>query len=151
MTSKQDLLEALKEAGGPSRELDAMVRAVLFGDFVHCDANMLSTCYNYPDCSDWDGCGEPIGMSDERKSYPSDWRDDERLPAYTSSLDASLALLERVLPGWVGEISTIGCATIARPGIKRPAFHGDADTPALALCIAIVEALIAQEQETEHD
>ena len=143
------LIEKLEAAEGPSRELDAMVRAVLFGDFVHCDANMLSTCYNYPDCSDWDGCGEPIGMSDERKSYPSDWRDDERLPAYTSSLDASLALLERVLPKWVGEISTIGCATIARPGIKRPAFHGDADTPALALLIAIVEALDAMEQNDE--
>ena len=32
------------------------------------------------------------------RSYPSDWRDDERLPRYTDSVDAALALAEKVLP-----------------------------------------------------
>lgn len=66
------------------------------------------------------------------------------VPAYTTSLDAALALCERVLPGWdwlisqgVGEPAT---ACMSPSGIV----HGvevTAATPALALCIAVLKAI----------
>ena len=73
------------------------------------------------------------------------------------SLDAALALAERVLPGWLWQVTTI---TTAIGGIRKPfavvmnpdddnddiRTFGEATTPALALCIAILKARATQEQ-----
>ena len=63
----------------------------------------------------------------------------ELVPAYSTSLDAALALASRVLPGWdfiVGR--TNGGLTIhAQVGPGEMQFG---NTPALALCIAVLRA-----------
>lgn len=66
------------------------------------------------------------------------------IPPVTTSLDAALALLERVLPGWAG----IGVATtrtgwgavLCEKEQDTEAFVTNAPTPALALCIVILRA-----------
>ena len=63
----------------------------------------------------------------------------------TQSLDAALALAERVLPGWRKFVEVVGdgrgsaCVFLAHEAIDRPWFH--APTPALALCISILRAI----------
>ena len=69
-----------------------------------------------------------------------------RPPNYTASLDAAVSLVERVLPGCTVDL-TIGALSDAQVMDADAAIHGnaeDAPTPALALCLACVRALIAQ-------
>lgn len=68
-------------------------------------------------------------------------------PRYTSSLDAALALVTRVLPGWYGVVSFGGTsgaqeAALSPPG-KTPAVavETSAATPSLALLAAMLKAL----------
>ena len=69
----------------------------------------------------------------------------------TTSLDAAIALAERVLPGWAVEVSRINAGTSrCTANIWMPSQRGaqlgsgrvfvDASTPALALCIATLRA-----------
>lgn len=61
--------------------------------------------------------------------------------AYTTSLDAALALAERVLEGWqVGMWTTKQNAVGSVLRDDGGAFDATAATPALALCIAILRA-----------
>lgn len=60
-------------------------------------------------------------------------------PSYTTSLDAALALAERVLPGWFLSLDTSGVHARLWIG-ERPSFAGLAATAPLALCIAILKA-----------
>jgi len=68
--------------------------------------------------------------------------------AFTSSVDAALALVERVLPGWwwaVGQYSGgAASANVSRDG-KRHGPDVMAPTPALALLAALLTALLAEE------
>jgi hypothetical protein len=69
-------------------------------------------------------------------------------PPLTTSLDAALALAERVLPGWGWEISHDDCignyyAWVGKDFyLHGPQEHlrGIQETPALALCIAVLKA-----------
>ena len=61
----------------------------------------------------------------------------------TSSIDAAVALFERVLPGWSWGIGSDG-ASIWMNATKL-CFESDGQ-PALALCRAIVAAMIAKEE-----
>jgi len=70
--------------------------------------------------------------------------------AFEGSLDAAKAMHEAVLPGWSGEARMSGFgggqAAVWNP-MKRPGqdFRVDSQDPARAWLIAILEALIAQE------
>ena len=76
--------------------------------------------------------------------------------AYNGSMDAAIALMKAVLPGWVWALSSIGNREEdPRPiamifdGAKKNIKDGEeimaqADTPAHALLIAILQALIAK-------
>lgn len=74
-------------------------------------------------------------------------------PPYTASLDAALALVERVLPGWGFYLrrDKDGCGC----GLVHPEFprvtpgHQEAPTPALALLAALLRALDTQSQQDE--
>lgn len=65
-------------------------------------------------------------------------------PNYTASLDAALALAERVLPGWEGEIDFgrrgFACLYPEQPYPAHLEYNAEASTPALALCAAILRA-----------
>lgn len=86
----------------------------------------------------------------------------------TTSLDAALALAERVLPGWSyglngevggGALATLeqpdvdlGGGVIASPGLcGLQEFDGEAATPPLALCIAILKATTAAQSSLGGD
>lgn len=93
-------------------------------------------------------------IANQHDGYPGRWPFAEgsplslRTPAVTTSLEAALALAERVLPGWAWGVSNVpglisdgilyqpdglgGFSTSVRVGHK---------TPALALCLAILRAI----------
>lgn len=75
------------------------------------------------------------------------------IPPYTTSLDAALALAERVLPGWAWMVRGSHCdgdgasfAKVWRPYADPPAgdFDALAHTAPLALCAAIVKAKLGE-------
>ena len=65
-------------------------------------------------------------------------------PRFSQSLDAALALAERVLPGWEGEIDFgrrgFACLHPEQPYPAHLEYNAEARTPALALCAAILRA-----------
>lgn len=162
MTTLPELQARVRAATGADRELDARLAQLDGLNMTFCDFD--TGCY-HGDCES-PGCGEPLGLHDERRSYPSDWREDERLPRYTASIDAALALVERLLPGWTRHITEwppgMWLDDEEKP-IERPwwdiefwepnvlydenneAPSGDGPTLALALLDALLGAMIARE------
>lgn len=73
-----------------------------------------------------------------------DWL--ELCRSYTSSLDAAVALCEQVLPGWEWTIDRARSCTLEPPGydfrLGKGLISEDGATPALALCTALVRALM---------
>ena len=76
---------------------------------------------------------------------------------FTSSIDAALALVERLLSGWHwalydsnGAVPKLANCQIEPPECSHEPFDGQAPTPALAILRALVDALIAK-QEAGHD
>ncbi len=120
-TSTPTLLDRLRAAKGPDRELDAEIAHAL-GQTV-----TYSTEIHPQPCGD-DGC---------------------YLPEWTASLDAALALAERVLPGWAWSMSYDPPETTGNPPhafkLRAPnrATHGEghwyhAPTAPLAVLIALL-------------
>lgn len=75
---------------------------------------------------------------------------DHIVPAYTASIDAAVALVERVLPGWSWECRASGTGDKGQAAVwnptKRPGRNDEqraynCATPAIALCIAALKAL----------
>ena len=93
-----DLVQRLEQATEGSRELDAAIRFAVFDDMVRCNYEEGSYCKDAgkPDHDNENGCGKWLGLHDERSSYPFHFEDDDRLPHYTTSLDAALTLYVRV-------------------------------------------------------
>lgn len=91
--------------------------------------------------------GESI-LSDDRPAserYPlvrDGARDGSCIPPVTTSLDAALALAERVMVGDKWEFGVTGYEVVTA---NLAGFIGVAKTPALALCIAILKALEAKQ------
>jgi hypothetical protein len=80
----------------------------------------------------------------------------DKLPLYTASLDAALALCERVLPGESWGLQNNDRGQRLEPhhkfwaaiGLYEPGgkYQGSGATPAIALLAALLKALISQEQ-----
>jgi len=105
------LLERVKAATGPDREIDGRIWCMVtpgrrfigmavdgqrWGDFEPNGFNPASgmTAGLVFERTDYKGTREDIQRNGGRiQSFPSS-------PAYTASIDASLALVERLLPGW---------------------------------------------------
>jgi hypothetical protein len=129
-----DLIKRLEEAEAGSRELDALV-------FRRFGGPLPKEFAGYGVELTWQADGSatmPVGEMQVRYDPP----------AYTTSLDAALALAERVLPGWGWEISHDDCignyyAWVGKDFYLRgPQEHlrGIQENPALALCIAVLKA-----------
>ncbi len=58
----------------------------------------------------------------------------------TASLDAAVALLERVLPEWFWTVDSTGHADIGSQQDALQEAFGTAKTPAIAMCIAVLKA-----------
>lgn len=88
-----------------------------------------------------------VHMSLAPDLYPEgSWSwDDKNLPPHlTASLDATVALCERVLPGYDWTVDKSGGRGFAGVG---QSFNEEAATPAIALIIAILTALEARDGE----
>lgn len=133
MTTLQDLLERVEKAEGPDREIDVAL-------WLHTTPGATRR-----------------GTHVKHAHSDAEWDVDETrdatgylvvVPAYTASLDAALALVERKLPGWTWRLDSPDSAS--EPAFARlsgPEWRsgaGWAKTPALALLAALLRALIAQ-------
>ena len=66
-------------------------------------------------------------------------------PPFTASIDAAVALCKQKLPGWHWTVSDRDLARVSNPSANQfedDRFDALAATPALALCLAVVRALI---------
>ena len=133
------------ERGVGGRVQDAYIRSVLVGDMTFCDFD--TGCY-HGECES-PGCGAPLGIHDERKSYPR-WYEDERLPRYTTNLKDAV---DAVPEGWrtASTFETVDGTWqwSLLHKIKPWPSIGQAHNPAAALCAAILRAKAA-EKESEN-
>jgi len=114
-----DLLARVEAATGPDRELDDAIVELMFGKSM-------------------------LVITEDAGTV---WRN-HKAPFYTASIDAALALAERVLPDH--EIEMFQLFHGNGWGVNFRAKHIDtayAPTPALALIAAILKALIAAENK----
>ena len=132
MTNLEQLLDRVVKATGADREIDLAI-SILFPP--HGEARKVS---NALAGTYW---------------YDNEFSSGSRLATgYTSSVDADIALIERVLPGWqinmhhYGEGSTIAEASIGNRATAKPI---NAPTLPLALVAAALSALIVKEKAGE--
>lgn len=114
----EDLLGRLEAAEGADRELD-----------------LALTLLGFPDTTEDDWLKDEL----ERRAFGNQWK-------VTASIDASMALVERVLPGW--NCSSVNLAPDPCEGYvwmrgQIGNTQGKAKTPALALLCALAKVLIA--------
>lgn len=143
----EGLLSRLEAATGPDREIDARFAvscgAVIMRHdaaagfaFFHADeefprAAFLSNCTQGEDEA-YRSLGQCLSV--------------ER---YTASIDAALALAERMLPGWMWYVGSVGendmpQATVTEPAEDCRDFVGHAPTAPVAILIALLRALSAR-------
>jgi hypothetical protein len=142
------LIQRLEAAGEGSRELDALVNL----RFHHDREYLWSLSGLNAQRPLW----KDIDLDKTVLRCPSEYGLDRPV---TTSLDAALALAERVLPGWDWSVTTI---TTSFGGVKKVnalivhpdhpsdkdiSTFGEANTPALALCAAILRARSAGESQ----
>lgn len=136
MSNFEDLLTRVRNATGPDREWDAEIASALGFPIEWKQANY--TMETYP----------VITWSDTR----------EPCPQFTASIDAALALVERVLPGWHGALTwlpdhgpndaSFACeiGPMDWSGDGPPDnIIGHGDSMPLAILAALLTALIAKE------
>lgn len=133
------VLERLRAATGPDRELDA---AIEVATFVPSEWRM--------DCRQGSKSGTCVVTYIDHRGKRTTGT--YRAPSVTYSLDAALALVERVLPGWSWGVSRLDAGlvagVVAAPVDVEPDHEEDwgcqsaeAATGPLALCIAALQAL----------
>lgn len=119
-----DLVARLEAAEAGSRELDAEIATEVLG-WKWIEASHV---WELPAGSSWSASRSRWGV-----------------PAYTSSLDAITALIGEKLPGWSWSVGSDGQAAVSSPPKGHyVAFGTVANTPALALCAALLRALSTQ-------
>ena len=133
-----ELIKALEDATGPNRELDIAIMSAL------CPLS------------------EPfmlIGPMGVYTKLPQAWgstglcvKDNTHqveAPKVTASVDAAIALCERVLPDWVWGISKIGHALLYEKTDSEKGYGEkikvDHPVPAIALCLAVLRARPSQD------
>ena len=132
-----ELIERLEKAEGPSIELDGMIWAAANGyEFVMWDG--AGCVYRDPNAPNWN---RGIQHADATTVRP-----------YSASLDAAVALAERVLPGWYWRCGRTvlfpnGWAYVSRLHAdhcterdEAACSDGKAANVAIALCLATLKA-----------
>jgi hypothetical protein len=139
--TRADLIERLEKASGPDRELDADI-------FFHLECEPIP-----PEGLDmsWAYEGAPRAMPGDKWNFHRDGipSDGTLSPAYTASIDAVVALVERCLPGWGYYLRSdkegSGCGLVYPDAFRVTPCHCMGATPAIAVCLALLRALEAQE------
>lgn len=142
----QAVIERLEKATGPDRELDARIHAII----------------ELPS-SDWEACEKSIISGDGLVTwhYLNKSQITARAPSYTASIDAAIALTERMLPGWARVFKYLASQSAyvflieyergedglwwhnTGEHLKIKASH---KTEPLALLLALFKALLAKEE-----
>lgn len=150
MTDLSAIRQRVESAGGPDRELDAVLWALVIEglEVVEFQNEILGQK---------DGYEIRLGTIDPGKVQRNFTCYQSRIPHYTASLDAAIALVEKVLPGRSWSVrdqkeSSFPRAVGAHAHIMaacgddtlRGDFSAQAPTPALALCLALLKALEGQ-------
>lgn len=128
MTDLNELLERVKAATGPDRGLDARIEFTLSGvSFFESDiADLLQVI------------DEPTGYGKYQKI------DSANIPSFTASIDAALALVERVLPNTLRRLSDWEDGTGAKANLvlSNGSHHwADGASIPLAILAALLQAL----------
>lgn len=149
----QSLLERVEKATGPDRELDALILcATLAPEGSKVEQSQFSGAWVIYKPMEWGK--EPF----KAWETPAPWRrwaiDGMGLSA---SIDAALALVERVMPGWSIEmVRTRYCTVEMWKADEEGFFNSGRDpivrrtegaTPPLAILSALLKALISQSKE----
>lgn len=126
-----NLLSRLQGLTAPDREVDALIMGACF-EWAKPEPPYLA-----PHCVG----DQPIYWHAPEPYYK------RPAPELTASLDAVVALCERVLPGWDGfaPINATGEAWVWPSGGMSRGHRANGPTPAIALLIAILTALEARE------
>jgi len=140
------LIERVEKATGPDREIDVLLRAILVDhrEVFERDTWVLGRNRRPPH----DEC--VLGRIDPgrvARNFSPAYHKPEQ-PAYTASIDAALALVERLLPGifWVigqGKTNSVeklfGCQLLF--GTEEIIGSGESDHAPLAILLALLKAL----------
>lgn len=134
------LHQRVQAATGADREIDAELWALSEGRAIRHDER-TNVIY-----ADKDGDSVPVGHIDPGKfSRNFTARSALAFPAYTASLDATLELCARVLPGWMLTLAQYDgfwqAQFCGRAGKRFREFGSEGKTPALALLSAMLTAL----------
>lgn len=139
MSGLSELIAKLEGLPGPDREVDGLIFGWLHntepcGTFM-CGFDEEKFQFRHPD--------------DPKEGRHRAWyvRGDD-LPAYTASLDAAVALVERKLPGesvLVGWWQTRETLPWARIGTWKE-HDATGPTPAIALCLALLHSLEGRDE-----
>ncbi len=139
MSILQELLKRVEAATGPDREIDTAI-------WLQIAPGATRSQWSYIHKASAREC-----FVDETRDATGRWI---TTPAYTGILDAAVGLVEKMLPGWTGHLDFGGsqaCGYVIRPLTEGPLLEHRAfgATPALALCAALLRALIASETQNE--
>lgn len=146
-----ELLERVRAATGPDRELDVRLQAHFDGRVVRESEGMLlakSTKPPYDECLI--GRVDP-GVRSRNFTIAGS------CPAFTASIDAAVALVERMLPNWgwtdCRRQPTFRPGDLPRYALKLTGLRASDDVIGehltslpLAICAALLSALIAREE-----
>ncbi|WPM80871.1 hypothetical protein R5W60_05330 [Brucella pseudintermedia] len=125
MNMTSDLITRLSKLDAPDREVDAEIDVLFFGgETVWKQANYTM---------------EQFPASKRSSKHHICGYAYECVLAYTASVDAAIALAERVLPGWTWTLWP-NAAEIRHPTLRMIDEVGSGSNPAIALCIAILRA-----------
>lgn len=128
---KEELIGRLETAEVGSRELDVLIWTVFDAAKIERDISRHKGTW-------------PRGASNDEKAARRASYLKASAPGFTTSLDAALALAERVLPGWwpaFAKTSPVAwSADVYEPTSHASQSVGQAASGPLALCIAILRA-----------
>lgn len=142
-----ELLSKVQAATGQDRAIDKAL-ALLAGwreiEFKATNINgstELATIWAHPDSAEDDI--EYMMRSARQEIAVNLWGDyDERYPSYTASIDASLALVERLLPGWVWVVESREDDVQFRGAIYAPELARSTEAYAPTAPLAILQSLL---------
>lgn len=135
MTDLTSLIEKLRNAHGPIREIDALIRITAYPD---CGARMEFNPPRYVRFEDvW------LKNRADHINHANNIADWWKVPAYTASVDAAMLLARHVLPGV--EIELTDLYGVARSTLhhEEGQYYGTSEINSLpiAICLATLRAL----------
>ena len=150
MTDLTALLERVRAATGADREIDAALMAQSYAQ----EERHIGAVMEYSDGSE-ERVKDLVWVDPKTDKWVS-----TAAHSYTASIDAALALIERMLPGWVVDDLSQNSRLAGDPwGCQLGLYHGtnpsknmqalsghDFPTAPLAILAATLSALIAQAQ-----